>query len=169
MILASMVMALSAGFASADDFAIDAGMITTDTMHPYGHIFTHEVGSFTDTIDFTIPYGSVGSSVNPLLLTLGGVNVYDITNLTYSVFGGVSGGNGQPYGTFLGDNTSHDVPLSLAGAYHILVTGYANGSSGGAYGIALVSGVPEAETYTMLLGGIALLGVVARRRRNKQA
>jgi hypothetical protein len=166
-LLASLVLSLAAGFASANDIQLDAGMITQDVNHPYGHLFVHEVGSFTDTIDFTIPYGSLGSSANPLVVTLGGVDVFNITNLAYSVYGGTSSSAGTFYGTFLGDNTTNDLPLGLAGAYHIIVSGFASGTEGGTYGVALVSGVPEPETYAMMLGGIGLLGFMARRRKSQ--
>jgi hypothetical protein len=165
-LLATLVLSLAAGFASANDIQLDAGAITQDVNHPYGHLFVHDAGNFTDTIDFTVPYGSLASSANPLLVTLGGVEVFNITNLAYSLYGGTSSNAGTFYGTFLGDNTTHDVPLDLAGAYHIIVSGLASGTEGGTYGVALVSGVPEPETYAMMLGGIGLLGFMARRRKS---
>ena len=164
MIFASALLALASSFASANDIYVNAGVITQDTTNPYGHLFVHEAGTFSDTIDFTIPSGSLGTSANPLTVTLGGVNVYNITNLTYSIFSGVAGGGGSLWGTFLGDNSYHDIPLTMGGAYHIIVTGLADGTQGGTYGVALVSGVPEPETYAMLLSGIGILGFMARRR-----
>jgi len=166
-IVAATLLSLAAGFASADNFQFDAGAITSDTMNPWGKIFTHEVGAFTDTIDFTIPSGSLGSSANPLMLTLGNTQVFSITGLTYSVYGGTSLGGGSLYATYAGDNTSFDLPLSIAGAYHILVSGTANGTLGGSYAISLVSSVPEPATYGMMLGGLALVGAMARRRKDR--
>lgn len=166
-IAAAVLLSLAAGFASADNFQIDAGMITTDAMNPYGHMFTHEVGSFMDTIDFTIAAGSLGSSANPLMLTLGNTKVFSITGLTYSVFGGTSMNGGPLYATYAGDNTTFDLPLAMAGAYHIMVSGTANGTMGGSYGISLVSSVPEPATYGMMLGGLALVGAIARRRKDR--
>ena len=166
-IFASMLLALSAGFASANDIYVNAGSITTDTSHPYGHLFAHDVGTFSDTIDFTIPTGSLGTNANPLYLTMGGVDVYNIANLTYSVYSGTVASGGTLWGTFLGNNTSQDLAITAGGAYHILVTGDATGTSGGAYSVSLVSGVPEPETYAMMLGGIGLLGAMVRRRKNR--
>ncbi|NGZ84501.1 PEP-CTERM sorting domain-containing protein [Duganella sp. SAP-35] len=135
---------------------------------PYGHIFLHEEGTFTDMIDFTIPAGSLGSSANPLNLALGGFDVFNIANLAYSVYGGTSEEiGGKWYGTYLGNNTSYDLPLGMGGAYHIVVNGLVTTEQGGAYAVALVSGVPEPETYAMLLGGLGLMGVVARRRKSR--
>lgn len=164
-IVAASLLAMAAGFASADDIQIDAGAITTDVMNPYGHMFMHEVGMFTDTIDFTIPAGSLGSSANAIMLTLGNTNVFSITGLTYSVYGGTSTNAGPWYATYAGNNITSDLPLSMAGAYHIIVTGNADGTMGGSYAISLVSSVPEPATYGMMLGGIALLAGYARSRK----
>ncbi len=163
----ALVLALSAGVASANDIQVNAGAITQDTAHPYGHLFIHDAGAFTDTIDFTIPSGSLQSSANPLLVSLGGTDVYKIINLAYSVYDGTSVSPGASYGTFLGDNTTHDLALAGAGAYHIIVSGSAVGSMGGSYGVAIVSGVPEPETYAMMLGGLGLMGVIVRRRKSR--
>lgn len=165
-IFAALALVLSTGFASANDIYVNAGFITQDKAHPYANLFTHEMGSFTDTIDFTIPEGSLQSSANPLYVSLSGVDVFSIENLVYKVYSGTSSSiGGNLYGTFLGDNTTHDIAMGGAGAYHILVNGTATGTAGGSYGVALVSGVPEPETYAMMLGGLGLLGFVARRKK----
>ena len=165
-IVAATLLSLAAGFAAADNFQIDAGAITTDVMNPNGHMFTHEVGMFTDTIDFTIPAGSLGSSANALILSLGNTKVFSITGLTYSVYGGTSMDGGPLYQTYVGDNTTFHLPLSVAGAYHIMASGVADGTMGGSYAISLVSSVPEPATYGMMIGGLALVGAIARRRKN---
>ncbi|WP_432383397.1 FxDxF family PEP-CTERM protein [Duganella sp. P38] len=168
MIFASTVLALASSFASANDISVNAGVITQDVSNPYGHLFVHEAGSFSDTIDFIVPSGSLGTSANPLTLSLGGVNVFNITNLTYSIFSGTSGSGGDLWGTFLGNNSYHDIALNVGGAYHMVITGLADGTLGGSYGVSMVSGVPEPETYAMMLSGIGVLGFMARRRK-KQA
>jgi hypothetical protein len=55
-------------------------------------------------------------------------------------------------------------PLS-AGAYTLRVIGYVNGVSGSYSGNIAVSAVPEPEAIAMLLAGLGLVGVVARRRK----
>jgi hypothetical protein len=168
MIFASVLLALSAGAASADDQAWNAGVISTDPLHPSSHLFLHTSGGFTDTVDFVIPNPSLGTSANPLYLNLNGTLVTNVTNLAYTVFGGTSAVPLGSYGTYWGDNTSYNVPLTMAGAYHIVVSGFVTGTdTQGAYGLALVSAVPEPETYAMMLLGIGMMGYVARRRQRR--
>ncbi|KQQ45874.1 hypothetical protein ASF61_19705 [Duganella sp. Leaf126] len=55
-----------------------------------------------------------------------------------------------------------------AGSYYFQVGGLVNGNGGGSYASDLniaVAPVPEAETYAMMVAGLGLLGVVARRRK----
>ncbi|MBJ7311435.1 FxDxF family PEP-CTERM protein [Rugamonas sp. CCM 8940] len=54
----------------------------------------------------------------------------------------------------------------VAGSYTLQVNGYVVAADGGSYsGNIGVSPVPEADTYAMLLAGLGLVGVVARRRK----
>jgi hypothetical protein len=58
--------------------------------------------------------------------------------------------------------------LTVAGVYHIVVSGFVTGTdTQGAYGLALVSAVPEPQTYAMMLLGIGMMGYVARRRQRR--
>lgn len=168
MIFASILFALSAGVASANDIQVNAGVIPTDPLNPWSEIFNHTSGSFTDTIDFTIPYPYLSSSANPLYLTLHGTQVTNIASLVYTVYGGVSGSSGAAIVSYSGDGTSYDLPLTAAGPYHIEVQGLVSGSNTkGSYALALVSSVPEEQTYVMMLMGIGMMGYVARRRQRR--
>ncbi|MES2077434.1 MAG: FxDxF family PEP-CTERM protein [Pseudomonadota bacterium] len=168
-LFAALALVLGAGAASANDIQINAGLLGQDAAAPYGHLFTHDVGMFNDTIDFIVPTGSLGSSAHALNLMLGSASIYDISALSYSVWGGTSASDTVWYGTFPGNNISYDIGLNAPGAYHIRVSGNADGVYGGAYAVALVSGVPEPETYGMLLAGLGLVGFAARRRAVKTA
>jgi hypothetical protein len=168
MIFASMLLALSAGVASANDIQVNAGVIPTDPLNPWSDIFSHTSGAFTDTIDFTIPYPYLGSSANPLYLTLHGTLVTNIANLVYTVYSGTSAVNSAPIVSYSGDGTSYDLSLTASGPYHILVKGDVLGTNTkGSYALALVSSVPEADTYAMMLMGIGMLGYIARRRQQR--
>ncbi len=166
--LAVAVLAMFAvsGMASANDISINAGVLPVDPATPYSHLFVHEAAAFEDTIDFVLSGGSLGASANSLNVAIRGLDVLNIQGLSYSVWGGTSAASTTWYGTFPGNNISYDIGLSLPGAYHLVVNGVANGSSGGAYGVALVSGVPEPEMLAMLLAGLGIIGVVVRRKKD---
>jgi hypothetical protein len=56
-----------------------------------------------------------------------------------------------------------------AGHYFLLVSGTVLSKAAGAYtGSATVSAVPEPATYGMMLGGLGLVGALARRKRKLQ-
>jgi hypothetical protein len=57
-----------------------------------------------------------------------------------------------------------------AGDYYIRVNGNMVSNAGASFGGAvMLAPVPEPETYGMMLGGLGLLGFLARRRKAKQA
>ena len=163
--LATLAMVALSATASAEDIGLNAGYLPISPAAPYGHIFTHEAGTFTDTIDFVVQLSSLGMSMNPIDVALGGANVFHISNLTYTLWDSTSmDANSVPYGTFLGNNTSYQPGLTKPGYYHLIVTGLADGSSGGSYGVALASAVPEPLSLTMMLAGLGALGGVLRRK-----
>lgn len=56
-----------------------------------------------------------------------------------------------------------------AGTYHVHITGTTGLAKAQYQGAVSALPVPEPETYGMMLGGLALVGVVAARRKAKQA
>lgn len=161
-LLAAGVVCVSAGAALANDIHVNASGLPLSSAAPYGHVFMHDVGAFTDTIDFVVPVDGLHTSANPLNVQVAGSDVFNISNLRYDLWGGTSGSSSTWYGTFNGNTTSYTIG-TMAGAFHILVTGNADGTSGGVYGIGLISAVREPETYGMVLLGLGLLGFAARR------
>ena len=159
---AAAVLALGTSSAFAADIEFDAGAIplVPDTFY---HLFDHpEVGTFTDTVTFSITAGDLSSSANPLNVMLGGQNVSNIDGLEYTIWSGA-----ESMGTFAGNNTTWTQSLA-AGDYVVKISGNANGSFGGTYGFAMqLAPVPEPQTYAMLLAGLGLVGFAARRRSAK--
>jgi hypothetical protein len=124
--------------------------------------------TFLENYTFSFPTDfDVTSAV--ISIALGTSTAVNITNFMLS-------GNGQ---TFLGSETSTGAvqvwnltAANLAsGAYTLSVFGNVLGSAGGSFGGNInISPVPEASTTAMMLGGLALVGFAAtRRRRNNVA
>ncbi|UGQ48564.1 FxDxF family PEP-CTERM protein [Massilia endophytica] len=163
--IASLLAALSLSTSAMAD-TVNAGVLPVAPANPFSHVFSHGPGAFFDTVNFDVIAPQVGSSANPLVLTLGGIDVYNITGLSYQLWDNYHPAGLISYGVFNGDNTTN-ITLLAPGSYHIDITGTADGVAGGVYGVALISAVPEAETYAMLIAGLGCLVFVKRRQRNK--
>jgi hypothetical protein len=151
-----------AGGALADDKVWDAGAIPLSP-DSYYTVVTHAVGSFTDTVTFSVPLGTLGAAANILAVpnAAGGSNPFsgNISNLSYEIWQGATS-----YGSYAsGPSVSHT--YLAAGEYTLSVSGLANGTKGGTYGLDLaVLPVPEPTTYGMMAFGLGLLGFARRRR-----
>jgi hypothetical protein len=119
--------------------------------------FTRDVAksAFEDTLNFTVDSSSTDFLISSLFAS-GRTGVKrDISSLTMSLFnasGLISSGL--------------DFTALTSGDSFMKVAGTGTGAAGGTYGVDLtVSPVPEAETYSMMLMGLGLMGFIARRRR----
>lgn len=157
LVSATLLVAASSAYADVVDLGeLNAGLNT----------YTQSVaaGSFSTNFTFSLADASSGVfSLNQLPLTNAGVNVFDISNLTFNLYsstdtwlaGSVAGGE------FSFANLA-------AGNYYLTVAGSATGVAGGIYSGAIsIAAVPEPSSVAMLMIGFAALGAVARRRKTK--
>lgn len=117
-------------------------------------------GAFTDVYTF-VPQLTDGSWVSGSLsnIAVRGVGDLGITSVS------LNGVNFTKYGASYWELTDTLLP---AGVLTLTIVGTL--SNGGSYGgdiNVLLAPVPEPETYAMMLGGLGLLGFMARRRKNK--
>lgn len=155
---------LASNLASAT--VVSLGVVPISPNAPLAYSETHTPGVFTDTVNFTLAASSLSSSASNLFLQLGSVDVFNITGLSYSLY---TASGTQIGGSMAGTNTTYKASLTAGESYYFKITGNAVGVGGGIYGLSLLSAVPEPETYGMMLGGLGLVGFMARRRKAANA
>jgi hypothetical protein len=157
--LLSVILATALPCAFAEDIAESVPLIGGEAgFFSAGFNVTHsDAGAFTDTFSFTpsVPLSLVDAS----LVTIGFNEPQNIDFSSASLNGAAM--TLTPTGTF---ETGSLSPTALAGDLVLTVIGNA-GSNASYAGTLNVSPVPEPETYGMLLGGMAVLGAIARRRK----
>ncbi|MDO9599628.1 MAG: FxDxF family PEP-CTERM protein [Azoarcus sp.] len=169
-----LALALSLGFvanASALDSTFNVGTISAPTY--FSDVIQKGIGAFNDTWNFTIATPTYsGGSVSNLAITIPDLgNLFNIADLSVQLFtstnlliSNLDSNEGSTSQIKVGSGTF------LPGSYYFNISGNANGLSGGQYVFAVTTlPVPEPETYAMLLAGLGLVTVMARRRLNKQA
>lgn len=145
--------------AQANDINKDYGVITAPNQ--YTDILVHGVGTFTDTLNFTIITDTFaeGALSNVRFSTL-----FDIAGLSVGLYDG-----SDVLIDNLDDNVGSTADQKLGsglyapGNYYFKVQGNAVGTFGGQYVFNAVTAVPEPERVAMLLAGMGLLGAMARR------
>jgi hypothetical protein len=138
--------------------------------------------AFTDVVTFTLNADSTGTAyLREFTVSLGAglPAFFDLSSLSLELYSG-SYTEGAAFGPALGQWTatagasSEDLRLVAdatfaAGDYFFVVNGTPNGAFGGSYTLNLntTPAVPEPSETAMLLAGLGLIGVVARRRAKK--
>src|SRR5258708_6001934 len=142
-------------------------IVFTDNTADFGATFGTgtKQKTFLENYTFTYSHGfDVTSAVISIALgTKSGLNItnFTLTDSGNNVITGVktTAANLQSW-VLSGSNL-------LAGAYKLSVLGVVTGTTGGSFGGNInISPVPEASVAAMMLGGLALIGFIATRRRN---
>jgi len=128
------------------------------------------------TFEFGTPFDAAASVTSAYLntpfakdLLITGFSLYRYDPATMAVLGtAIAGINGSGFGPHPTDSWSLSGFALPAGSYALKVDGRVLGAGGGAFGGDLVvSPIPEAPAWGMLLGGLGIAGLagIARRRR----
>jgi hypothetical protein len=174
-LIAAVVFA-SASFGSSAVMAQVIGntpqaLSLTDGSGYFGDVFGADNGgaTFSDRFTFTVT-GTTGSSLNAIVgssssapdvgLDITGFSVYRAAGDTLVSTGSVWHSGATDVWTVYSDNLT-------AGSYYLRVNGNVVSDDSAAFGgaVSLAAAVPEPETYGMMLGGLGLLGWLARRRK----
>ncbi|MCL2160392.1 MAG: FxDxF family PEP-CTERM protein [Betaproteobacteria bacterium] len=145
--------------------------------------------SFTDVYTFTVAQDllNLGNQADTTVFSLDfgmGSGMYSLDNLTVSVFGGfnVDISTASPIFQQSVDRNAPGEMLSIYGnfplelpEYTLVISGLTSGPSGGApqgglYAFTMTAAapaVPEPAEYAMLLAGLGVVGMAARRRKMK--
>ncbi|MRW86246.1 PEP-CTERM sorting domain-containing protein [Pseudoduganella sp. FT26W] len=166
--LIGLVLAAASVFASAADFERTSNITLIDGTSGFGPLSSFSDGSlnktFSDLFYFSVPSLSNADS------NISSISFSDTTGIDFSHFdlykvgssvAAASGSLDADSGLWFLTGTN-----LTAGSYYFKVQGTITTNDAVTYsGNLLVSAVPEAETYAMLLAGLGLVGFVARRRK----
>ena len=165
--LALACAALTSQAALADDISNPISTIeVTDNAGFFGRLITgnHRDDTFADRYSFDLSSG--GSIVADLYSYSGNPkNGLDITGFSLYSADGTLVSTGTQLETGRTDQWSLTTGALSGNGYYLQVEGKVLSQAAGTYSASLaVTPVPEPATYGMMLGGLALVGVVARRR-----
>lgn len=162
--------ALLSQAASAADISNPPTAVTFDADGAafFGQLFTghNEGNTFTDKYTFSLA-GLSNLSADLFSYSGSAKNGLDITSLDLYTSAGTLVTHGSQLSTGLTDQWTLSSDGLSAQSYYLQVSGSVLSNAAGNYtASAALAPVPEPETYGMLLGGLALLGVMARRRKS---
>jgi len=176
-LIAALVLA-SASFGSSAVMAATIGnspqvLTLTDNSGFFGDTFKMDNlgNTFADKFTFSVT-GTTNVNLDAIIssisrtadtgLDITGLALYGASNNLISSGSSLSSGAMDVW-TLSSNNLA-------AGNYYIQVSGNMVSNTGASFGGAvMLAPVPEPETYGMMLGGLGLLGFLARRRKAKQA
>lgn len=161
--LKSMLAALALSAASVTGFA---GTISWNPDYSIGNFFgNYGPGTSTESFGFTVDLPSYVSA-SAITISLPPISDFDFTSVTldgtsFTNLGTVTVGGTEVESWALGQT------LINPGTHFLTVSGVSDGLKGGAFsGTINVSPIPEPETYALMLGGLGVVGFLARRRKS---
>jgi hypothetical protein len=164
LVSASLVASCAAANAATDINNTSTLVFTNNTSFIGATYGSAAVGK-TFTEDFTFTQGGgFGLTAAVVSITLGALSGVNITGFTLT-------GNGITATGSLASSSGLQTwtltaPSLTSGIYTLAAVGKVTGTTGGSFGGNVnVSPVPEASTTAMMLGGLALVGFIATRRR----
>lgn len=157
------------GMASAADASTTGNLTFALGTSAFDHAFgANSIGdTFTDRYNFTLSYATDLSSIVSTFSPPPGPDGIQITGFSLVNSGGLSlFGSSQASGIV--DVWTLASPHLVADTYHLLVSGKVLSNDATAYsGHLTVTAVPEPDTYGMLLAGVGVIGMLARRRQRR--
>ena len=160
---AALALGLAAGNASATDYTF-LPPVSTSPMYVG---FNHLTPSFLDNIQFTLgALGTIGGSGTPVNLSIGPLSILNLAFTGGTVYSGTIASPGSAVGSFVaqpGGAYTFTGSLTPFATYFAQLSGTTSGTAGGSYAFAIAA-IPEPGQWLMLLAGVALLGVMVRRR-----
>jgi hypothetical protein len=176
-LIAALVLA-SASFASSAVLAAEIGttpqaLTLTDNSAFFGDTLgmDNNGNTFADHFTFTVT-GSTGVNLDAIVSSISRTadTGLDITGLALYGAGDtlITSGTSESSGAMdVWKIASNNL---VAGSYYLKVSGNMVSTTGASFGgSVMLAPVPEPETYGMMLGGLGVLGFLARRRKAKQA
>ena len=166
------VVFLLAGIASSAwsaDYTFNAGALVTGT--PYTQIVNHVLPaepagtSFIDLFNFQIVGG--GTAASSVAVNLNLAPFLNIVNLQMSLYSGQNALGSLLDGP-MGSGVTLMANLEPNTDYSLKVSGLTAGSLGGSYSAAIAV-VPEAQTWSMILTGLAMVGLVLHRNKHRHS
>ncbi|QNB07246.1 PEP-CTERM sorting domain-containing protein [Herbaspirillum frisingense] len=166
-LLAASAVALALSMAGT---AAHADVTTLTLVHDQVGFSASHTGAFSDTYNFTISnLSDLSSSVTASIVTRSNTAPTTLTSflLTNIATGATYASSSSTSITTTNGVKKYETNYGIlatslaAGLYKLTVTG--NGSYGG--NLTLISSVPEASTTSMMLGGLAFVGMMGWRRR----
>lgn len=163
-LLAAAILTLSFGMGTATasvynlhDYADSTGAVN--------HVFSvSDIGAFTDTFNF---YADDSTLMNWAALAVSvhsGITGFNSVSLTNNDTGNTTTGGTYSYSIF--NIADLEIPFGTTGNYSLAIFG-TNTVAGSKYSLAtsFVTPVPEPSVLAMMLAGLGLVGLVARRSR----